>query len=230
MFSAVVEEVFAHRVKTALVLTGGGVSCVPWLLAVPGASEAIVDVSIPYHRQALAQYLGSFPDGAANQTTAIALALAALRRARSVVSEQERDQCAGVACTASLVSKVPKKGAHRVFVAACRNEESVHVYSCELQKGRSRAQEDELASTVVLRALADISGIPNSEPLVPWRADDPLQCLQISLRDPVESLLAGHVRFFLSSLGARSSETQLPQTRTRLCDPAWVIQSAALGP
>ena len=66
-------------------ITGGGASLLSELLAVPGASRTLLDGSIPYAEQALADLLGTPPEQAASQATARALAMAAYRQGAQIL-------------------------------------------------------------------------------------------------------------------------------------------------
>ncbi len=52
-----IQQIHAVPRKSALVITGGGVSAAGWLLAVPGGSRTILEVAVPYASEALADYL-----------------------------------------------------------------------------------------------------------------------------------------------------------------------------
>lgn len=137
----------------SVVLTGGGVGLVPWLLQRPGGSKAIAEVIIPYHEGAITAFLGHRPEQFCSSATARALAVVAFGRARQMTGTTE--PCAGVACTASLVTDRPKRGDHRIHVA-CQTEAVTGEYSVVLVKGlRDRPAEDELAARLTLRAITE---------------------------------------------------------------------------
>ena len=94
-------------------ITGGGASLLSELLAVPGASRTLLDGSIPYAEQALADLLGAPPEQAASQATARALAMAAYQRALGFGGTYHF----GFGCTASLVTDRTKRGQTRAHWA-----------------------------------------------------------------------------------------------------------------
>lgn len=135
----------------ALALTGGGVMAAGWLLSVPGSSQTIVEVAVPYASEAFDDYVAGSPVSYCSEETALRLA----RRARQRASWLAPGRGAvGIGCTASLRSDRPKRGDHRVHVAGATAEDAA-VWSLTLTKeARSRPLEEEMASRLVLHALA----------------------------------------------------------------------------
>src|SRR5438105_2137898 len=72
-----------HRApyQCALALTGGGTGAAAWLLSVPGGSRTVLEIAVPYHEQALMEYLGSRPEQFCSAATGRALAARAYERA-----------------------------------------------------------------------------------------------------------------------------------------------------
>jgi nicotinic acid mononucleotide adenylyltransferase/nicotinamide mononucleotide (NMN) deamidase PncC len=125
------------------------------LLGQPGASRSILAATVPYAPEALTEFLCGKPDEFCSQRTARAMAMAAYFKARQY--DPLANTC-GVACTASLVSDRPKHGPHRVHVA-WQTADTTAAYSLELDKGRrNRAEEEALASALVLNAVAEACG------------------------------------------------------------------------
>lgn len=156
-----VAAVLSSGARISLALTGGGMGAIPRLLAVPGASRAILEVLVPYSERNLAEYLGIVPEQYCSEETALAMAAVARRRAGRADDAGRANDAGpgtfpvGVGVTAALVSDRPKRGPHRAFVAV----DSPHATSChtlELDKGsRGRSAEDALVSEWVVSALAD---------------------------------------------------------------------------
>lgn len=176
-----VQQLYAAdpRIILSVSVTGGGVQLMQMLYTVPGASRCLMDAQIPYARSALRAQLSSLSNtdslvGAVNDETAIAMALCARRRAVELFLAEDGDLAVlqqadvlGLACTAALVSGSPKKGLHRCHVA-CATGQGVHTYAVTLEKGRrTRVEEDEVCSHLLLDALLDrvpsvrgIAGVP----------------------------------------------------------------------
>eukprot|EP01039_Chlorochromonas_danica_P007932 gene7932-8751_t len=180
--NSVVQEV--HGVSQpqpyySLFLTGGGVSTVQWLLTVPGGSQSIKSVEIPYSRSATQDLLGlsssSSPPSSSwcSEEVAINLAKAAYEKTiQCIAAEHPRDladsskvNVFGVGCSAALVSARPKKGEHRCHIAIY-SPESIKVLSIVLDKeaGRSREEEDQVCSYGVLHLLRRQLSLPPLPP------------------------------------------------------------------
>ncbi len=148
-------------------LTGGGVGLAAQLLAVPGASTTVADVRVPYAAAALRNLLGGTPDQASNLETAQAMAMAMLRNTLQLGCP-EPSNAFGFALTASLATRTPKRGQHRVHLAI-HTLQALHSVSLVLAKGtRSRADEEQLATRLGWHALAQLAGIATTAlPLLP---------------------------------------------------------------
>ena len=121
-------------------ITGGGVSLLSELLAVPGASRTLLDASIPYAERALTNLLGATPEQAASQTTARALAMAAYQRACNLCSSSDA-YLFGFGCSASLVTDRNKRGQTRAHWAIQTASVSRDFY-LELNPGLTRNEQE----------------------------------------------------------------------------------------
>jgi hypothetical protein len=154
---ALIAQIHALPRKVALVTTGGGASAGAWLLAVPGGSRTVLEVAVPYAQSALAEYLAHEPDSYCSVPTVRALALRARERAAHLAPGEA---VVGLACTASLRSDRPKRGDHRIHVAVSTVTGTV-VHSLTLAKEqRDREGEEDLASRLIVNALAEAFGAP----------------------------------------------------------------------
>src|SRR5207245_1528756 len=105
-----IEAIHQSPLQAVVTVTGGGAGAVADLLAVPGASRTVLAAVIPYHEDALCDFLGYRPDSFCSEPTAQAMALRAYERARDLASGHP---VCGVGCTASLATDRPKQGEHR---------------------------------------------------------------------------------------------------------------------
>jgi hypothetical protein len=149
-----------------LALTGGGTQAAGWLLSIPGGSRTVLEVLVPYHDRALAEFLGRAPEQYCSPETALDMAGHAEQRARRLAPGED---VFGVACTASLATGRPKRGDHR-FHLAVSGMGRTRTASLILTKGaRDRAGEEEVLDVVLLNemAVALQVGQPLAVPLQP---------------------------------------------------------------
>src|SRR5262245_23141778 len=109
-----IEALHQSPFQCVLALTGGGASAASLLLSVPGGSRTVLEVVVPYHDQASAEYLGQRPVNYCSAEVAAGLADRAFERAAWLAP---RELVAGVGCTASLATDRPKRGDHRFYLA-----------------------------------------------------------------------------------------------------------------
>ena len=136
-------------------ITGGGTQLISSLLGVPGGSDTVLQALVPYSESALNQHLGFTPARACSEETARWMAM----RVYQLASNENTDSANtvfGLAVTASLASLQPKKGQHRIHIAA-QTRTTTFTWSLTLKKDhRSREQEEELCSKLALNALCEI--------------------------------------------------------------------------
>lgn len=168
---AIVRRIHETPTRCVFVCSGGGSEALAQLLTVPGASRTVLEASIPYCPTALSEFLGGAPDRFCSADTARAMAMAAfLRGMQLAAGEQEAGGAladddlpvAGIACTAGLATDRPRRGEHRVHIAA-QTRHLTCGWSVVLSKGsRSRTEEESVAAAMLLNALAEICGLPDS--------------------------------------------------------------------
>jgi len=206
-----------HAADTALVLaaTGGGSSAFTELLSVPGASRSILEAIVPYSAPSLVDWLGWRPEQFCSERTARVMAMASYQRALQLAknSESPAPRLVGVGCTASLVSDRPKRGPHRIHVAwqSARETES---FSLELNKGqRTRRQEEQVASLLVLAAVSRACAVELPIPLEQRLDLIPPEAVEsqfANATEPLWQLLAGE-----RLLVAGNPNSNPPATGTR---------------
>jgi len=158
--SKVITQIHGSPFMAVIVVTGGGSRALADLASVPGASRTILEGLIPYCETSFTEFLEFAPAQAVSTETGMALAKRAFERA-SILRPREGVPVIGVACTATLATDRPKKGAHRMHVAVCSHE-SIKVYSLALKKGaRTRQGEERVAADLVIQAIAEACGIPS---------------------------------------------------------------------
>ena len=149
---AVLEESGA---KLVVVATGGGSQAISHLLTTPGASSVVLECLVPYAREAVDRLLGGPQESYCSSRAARRLAVMAWQRACGLGALPGSG--IGVAVTASLRSRTPKRGQHRVVVAM-HGLGATSVATLVLRKeARSRGDEEMLAAALLLERLASFS-------------------------------------------------------------------------
>ena len=141
--------------KLVIVATGGGSQAISHLLTTPGASGVVLECLVPYAREAVDRLLGGPQESYCSSRAARRLAVMAWQRACGLGASPGSG--IGVAVTASLRSRTPKRGQHRVVVAM-HGLGATSVATLVLRKeARSRADEEMLAAALLLERLASFS-------------------------------------------------------------------------
>jgi len=166
-----VRRIHDAQQRGVIVVTGGGSGAIARLVGTPGASRTVLEALVPYSAAALADFLRGMPEQFCSPDTARTIAMAAYRRACRL---RETEAAAGAAgtgeatgaepapalfglgVTASLASDRPKRGAHRIHLAA-QTAARTWSRSIELTKGlRTREVEESIASRLAIYLLADV--------------------------------------------------------------------------
>jgi nicotinic acid mononucleotide adenylyltransferase len=189
---ALLSALAALRSRVVLVSTGGGSRAVSHLLSTPGASAVVLECLVPYARAAVDGLLGGAQESYCSSRTARRLAVMAWQRACRLGADPETAM--GAAVTASLRSREPKRGPHRIFVAV-QSLAATSVATLELRKeSRSRGEEETLAAALLLDRLATVAreagGGPEPEPL-PLLDGERVVVESCAPPEPWRDLLAG---------------------------------------
>lgn len=148
--------------QAAIEFAGAGSQALAWLHQVPGSSRTVLEAADRYAPASLADLLGFAPSRFADPHVAQLMAHRAYLRAREL---SQTASVVGLGCTATLATDRAKRGDHRVCVAT-RDEKGTVTYELALTKGaRTRAQEEALASLLLIRALAQTCGVKGAPEL-----------------------------------------------------------------
>ena len=152
----------------AVIEMAGGTLALSWLHAVPGSSRTVLEATDRYCRASLADLLGAVPASVVSSDAAIAMAAAALCRARVLAGAET--PVLGAACTAALATDRRRRGAERACVAVADAFGTA-------------------VSTLTFTAAADASGrnepVGSAERQGPAGAPDPAGCAAASRQQAV---------------------------------------------
>ena len=177
--------------KAALAITGGGASAAGDLLRIPGGSQLLVEVQVPYSEEALAGFLGFAPAQACSAETAVAMARKA--RARAAAMAPGGANIVGLGATAALVSDRPRRGEHRFHVAYASAAGIEHCTAVLAKGRRDRAAEEALAARFVVLWLARACEVAAPSPGGLLDNDEQFSEGRIANPDTIDALLAGDV-------------------------------------
>ncbi|KAK6931544.1 Cytidyltransferase-like domain [Dillenia turbinata] len=152
---AMVEAIHSSPTQAVRYLSGGASQAIGWLLWFPGASNTVLETVVPYSRMSMIQLLGKIPSQFVSPQTADEMALSA-----SLKLSKPGSPVLGVGFTGSPISTWPKLGDHR-FHLSMRTSDRLWVSTVILSKGlRTREQEDELSSYLLIKAMAKACNTP----------------------------------------------------------------------
>ena len=190
MPTPLVQRIHDSDTMAVVSVAGAGTAAVTWLLGVAGASRTVLEILIPYASTSLIEFVGSEPSQFVSEETAAAMAKAAYRRALQL--RETTAPVVGIACTATIATDRTKRGDHRCHIAAWSGR-GLSTYNLTFVKGlRDRAGEDEIASKLVLRAIAECAKVRFDSDL---RLDssESVQTSAHRYADPIEALMSEHI-------------------------------------
>ncbi|KAI3502585.1 hypothetical protein L1887_30744 [Cichorium endivia] len=153
LIRTLVETIHSTPTQAVLYFSGGASQALGWLASVPGASNTVLEVIVPYSRMSMIQLLGKVPVQFTSKETAEDMALVAYNRALKL--SKPGSPVLGVGFTGSLATARPKLGDHRFYLST-RTSNRLWASSVTLSKGlRTRDQEERVSSQVLLKAIAD---------------------------------------------------------------------------
>lgn len=150
--------------QAVIVATGAGSQAISWLFSIAGASKTLLDVQIPYSRQALTHYLGKYSsDRHVSDTEALLMADAALDRAVNLSngsSVNQKGHLSGVSCTAAIATNRTRRGDNRIHIGIATSYGLRKTYSLIFEKNtRDRADEESICSKLLINAVSEAQGL-----------------------------------------------------------------------
>ncbi len=164
--------------RLVLVAAGGGSTAISHLATTPGGSEILLEATVASARPAVNGLLGGPQESYCSSRTARRLAVAAWERASRLMQAEGVEPAAascravGVAVTAGLATRRPKRGDHRAIVAV-QTRQATRVAELVLEKAaRSRAEEEMISAWLVLAETAAACGVTSCATDPPLRDAD----------------------------------------------------------
>ncbi len=142
-----VEAIHSSGYQACIAIAGGGVGAVQSLLVHPGASRFVLDVRIPYSREAMNDFLGQPPGSYCSGQTARAMAHSAYAYASRFSS-----RALGIACTAALQTRDMRTDSDRACLCVCSTKRTL-CETVELEPN-SRSVQDAAVSERLLALVA----------------------------------------------------------------------------
>lgn len=199
-----VESIHGTDGMASFVIAGAGSQAIGAILGVAGASGTVLDIQVPYASSAVVDYLAEEPRQYVSVGAALSLARAAYFRAVSL--REDSVPVVGVACTATIATNRPKRGEHRCHVCTYGST-GWKTSSITFEKGlRTRDQEDEVVSELILNSLAESLGVDDRLDL-DLSPKESIVSDGSRFEDLLESLANGHVGHVLvDSQGTQTAD------------------------
>ncbi len=199
-------RVHATPHRMVMNFAGAGSLALYWLHRVGGSSRTVLEATDRYAPRSLIEAVGFTPERFTSPEAALALARRALERAAWL---DPQPPLFGLGSSATIATDRDKRGEHRLAAAVCDALGDAS-YELVLTKGaRSRAEEEELVSLILLRAVSEACGLLNF-PELPLLPGESLETAFAPAPD-LERLASGEVAWVkILPDGTRSSGQELP--------------------
>lgn len=151
--------------RLAAACTGGGAGLQDMLWSVPGSSNTILEMAMPYSCHALEDFLGHRPDRFVSEETAKHMAAAAYSRARELAVRDglPLDSIMGLGVTATVSTGRPKKGQRRAWICL-RTPTDFHTRKLTFGDNFHRLAEGRLCDKIALELILETTvGLSNGQ-------------------------------------------------------------------
>lgn len=185
---------------------GAGAQALAWLHSVGGSSRTVLEATDRYAAASLIENIGFEPEQFASRRVAEIMATKAYLRADHLA--RPNTPVVGVSCTAAIVTDRLKRGEHSGYVATYDGKRMTS-YNLLLSKGaRTRLEEEELISLLVIRAVAEICGLEALPPLPLIKGEQVEK--QVEPLDLLDQLMRQLIEWVLVEPDGRMRSSQLP--------------------
>lgn len=160
MYTNLVKQINDSPFKVALAFAGGGQSFAYHFMGFGGASKTIVDIRVPYAREALEEFVGHPVEQFVSEQMAREMAVRSFVTACKSV---EPELAVGVGVTCSLATDNEREGRiHRIQIAL-HCQKYTRTWYKELAQGLLRAEEEEFVCNSVFFALLQLIDSPDKD-------------------------------------------------------------------
>jgi nicotinamide mononucleotide (NMN) deamidase PncC len=177
-------------------VSGVGSQSINWLLRVPGASNTLLEATIPYSNESLDRYIGEVPRQYVSKTTALAMAKAAY--IQGIQYGNNGMDLIGVSCTGAISTNRKRRGGNQAFIGLW-GPRLKYVAHLILKKGeRNRVEEEELVSSLIVQYIEEkLTG--NSGLSMELNELESVSIEETEFSSDLDSLMNGHISSITSS-------------------------------
>ncbi len=202
----IISDLEAAGRRVVLVSTGGGAEAISHLVTTPGASGVVLEGLVPYARAAVDDLLGGPQEQYCSARAARRLAVVAWQRARDLGAGT--DAAVGAAVTASLRTRQPKRGPHRVHVAVQTTAMTSTAEVVLDKEARTRGDEERCAAALLLSQLHRTAADEAALVPLPWRPGEEVVTDTVTAAPEWQELFRGtlgRMRLDVGALGEDST-------------------------
>lgn len=191
MWSSIIERIHSSPSKFSVISTGAGGSSIAALMSVAGCSRTLINAQVPYSTKVTRAILDHNPAHFVCRDVGRQLAQHAFAESCSLGDNSiDVNHLFGIGATAAIATDRTRQGRDVVFVCSWSQSKVVD-YVCELSKTLSRAQQEQIVSAVIIKAMADSANVSSAEMELP--SEIVVEEFNAIPR-PVASLLSGEAK------------------------------------
>ena len=180
--------------KLVLIISGAGIQAAKWILDVPGASQTILEIQIPYSNKAMHELLEYTPTNFVSENTVIDMARKAYEK--SVALRSNNEPVLGIACTAAISTDRDRRGQNHAYICSW-TAHSRNIEHITLQKGkRDRVSEDLIISQSIINMISKVI-LNRSAYDIDLDPGDNSEKTNLTYATETKALLAGQILSFI---------------------------------
>jgi nicotinamide mononucleotide (NMN) deamidase PncC len=159
--SCIVKQIHASPYMIVLSITGGGTGAIGEMLRHGNGSATLIEAIVPYHENALQDFIGKEPERYCSEETARKMAMAAFKRALEITNSENGfrpDYLVGIGVTCKLAKEGERETREHEIHIASQSISGTNTTSLTLLQDRSREEEEEVASALLIHTIARLCG------------------------------------------------------------------------